>query len=154
MDTLGRHDEKGNVNGDNPSDSSIDMLVVLCQITIKVPLSKLLRILEHWDKAIAWLGITNVKVSQECNENHVPKEVKKEKVKEHENEVVVSQIPQMFLDNSVNECLGNVKPFFLSILVNDTTLKNFLIDSGASSTVMPFEIMKVLGLKVDTTQGR
>ena len=60
----------------------------------------------------------------------------------------------MFLDNSVNECLGNVEPFFLSILVNGKTLKNYMIDSSASSTVMPFEIMKELGLKVDTTQGR
>lgn len=29
-----------------------------------------------------------------------------------------------------------------------------MIDSGAYSNVMPFEIMKELGLKVDTTQGR
>ena len=50
--------------------------------------------------------------------------------------------------------MGNVEPFFLSILVNGKTLKNCMIDSGASSTVMPFEIMKKLGLKVDTTQGR
>ena len=66
----------------------------------------------------------------------------------------MSQIPQIFLDNSINQCLGNVEPFFLSILVNGKTLKNCMIDSGASSTIMPFEIMKELGLKVDTTQGR
>ena len=29
-----------------------------------------------------------------------------------------------------------------------------MIDSGASNIVMPFEIMKGLGFKVDTTQGR
>ena len=82
------------------------------------------------------------------------KGVKSGKVKEKETKIVVSQIPQMFLDNSVNECMGNVEPFFLSILVNGKTLKNCMIDSGASSTVMPFEIMRKLGLKVDTTQGR
>ena len=59
----------------------------------------------------------------------------------------------MFLGSSVNECLGNVEPFFLSILVNGKTLKNFMIDSSASNTIMAFEIMKGLGLKVDTTQG-
>lgn len=128
------------------------MLVVLSQITVKVPLSKLLRIPKNQNKAIAWLGNTDVKVSQDCNENHSPKESSKEKVKENEAKVVVSQIPQMFLDNFVNQCLENIEPFFLSILVNDKTLKNCMIDSGASDTVKPFEIMKELGLKVDTTQ--
>ena len=54
----------------------------------------------------------------------------------------------------MNQCLGSVEPFFLSILVNGKTLKNCMIDFGASNIVMPFEIMKKLGLKVDTTQGR
>ena len=66
----------------------------------------------------------------------------------------MSQIPQMFLDSSINEFLGSVEVFFLSILLNGKTLKNCMIDSGASNTIMPFEIMKELGLKVDTTQGR
>ena len=38
--------------------------------------------------------------------------------------------------------------------MNGKTLKNCMIDSSASSIVMPFEIMKELGPKVDTTQGR
>ena len=50
--------------------------------------------------------------------------------------------------------MENVEPFFLSIIVNGKTLKNCTIDSSASSIVMPFKIMKELGLKVDTTQGR
>ena len=54
----------------------------------------------------------------------------------------------------MNKCLGSVETFFLSILVNGKTLKNYMIDSGASNIVMPYEIMKGLGLKVDTTQGR
>ena len=60
----------------------------------------------------------------------------------------------MFLDSSVNEFLGSVELFFLCIIVNGKTLKNCMIDSSASNTVMTFEIMKELGLKVDTTQGR
>ena len=39
-----------------PPDSSIDMFVVLSQVTIKVPLSKLMRIPKHRDKAIDWVG--------------------------------------------------------------------------------------------------
>ena len=64
---------------------------------------------------------------------------------------VVSQISQMFLDNSMNQCLGRVGLFFLSIIVNRKSLKNCMIDFGASNTVMPFEIMKGLQLRVDTT---
>ena len=78
------------------------MTTVLSQITVKVPLSELLRIPEHRNKALAWLGGTDIKVRHECNENHNPKERSKEKVKEKEAKVVVSQIPQMFLDNSMN----------------------------------------------------
>ena len=78
---------------DGPSDSSIDMTTVLSQITIKVPLSKLLRILEHLNKAIAWLGDIDTKIRHDCNENHNPKERNKEKVKDRETEVFVSQIP-------------------------------------------------------------
>lgn len=120
---LDKQDEKRNVTNDDPLGSSIDMLAILSHITVKVPLSELLRILEHQNKAIAWLRNTDIRVSQDCNENHSPKESTKEEVKENEAEGVVSQIPQIFLDNSVNQCLGNVEPFFLSILVNGKTLK-------------------------------
>ena len=81
------------------------------------------------------------------NETHIPKEDKKE----IETKVVVSQIPPMYLDNSVNQCLGSVEPFLLSIFINGKTLKNCIIDSWASNTTISFEIMKGLGLKVDIT---
>ena len=67
---------------------------------------------------------------------------------------MISQIPPMFLDSFVNQCLESVEPFFLSILVNGKTSKNCMIDFWASSTVVPFEIMKGLGLKFNTTQRR
>lgn len=44
------------MSSDVPTGSTIDMMSVLSQITIKVPLSRLLRILEHKNKAIAWVG--------------------------------------------------------------------------------------------------
>ena len=46
LNILDKQDEKRNVTNDNTFDSSIDMLVVLSQITVKVPLSDLLRTLE------------------------------------------------------------------------------------------------------------
>ena len=63
LNTLGKHDENGNMNRGNLSNSSIDMFVVLSQINIKVPLSELLRIPEHQDKAISWLESTDLKVN-------------------------------------------------------------------------------------------
>lgn len=56
----------------------------------------------------------------------------------------------MYLDDLVNQCLGSVDPFFLSIVVNGKTLKNYMIDSRASNIVIPIEVMKQLGMKVDT----
>ena len=44
---------------DVPTMSQIDILSVLSHITVKVPLLELLRILEHRDKAIAWIGGVN-----------------------------------------------------------------------------------------------
>ena len=78
---------------DVPSDSSIDMFYVLSQITIKIPLFELLRILEHRDKAIAWVGGVDEKVKHDYNENHIPKDSGQEKMKDKEPEVVMSQIP-------------------------------------------------------------
>ena len=39
------------------------------------------------------LGDTNIKVRYDCNGNHNPKESNKEKMKDKEAKVVVSQIP-------------------------------------------------------------
>ena len=76
-----------------PSKSSIDMLSILSQVTIKVPFSELLRISEHRDKAIAWVGGVDKKMKNDCNENHTPKDNSQEKMKDGELEVLVSQIP-------------------------------------------------------------
>ena len=67
---------------DVPSDPSIDMLSVLSQITVKVPLSKLLRIPKHRDKAIAWVGGVDEKMKHDCNKNHIPRDSGQEKMKD------------------------------------------------------------------------
>ena len=54
-------------------DSSIDMLTMLSQVIVKVPLSKLLRIPEHRDKAIAWVGGMDKEARNDNNERHTPK---------------------------------------------------------------------------------
>ena len=67
-----------------PSNSSIDMLFVLSQLIVKVPLSELLRIPEHRKKAIAWVGGVDEKVKYDCNESHTPREGSEERMKEKE----------------------------------------------------------------------
>ena len=59
VNILDKYHEKRNMIIDNPLDYSIDMLTILSQIIVKVPLSELLRIPKHQNKAIAWLGNTN-----------------------------------------------------------------------------------------------
>lgn len=66
----------------------------------------------------------------------------------------MSQIPQMYLDNSSVAYIENIDPFFLSLIINGKILKNCMIDLGASNIFMPFRIMEALGLKVDTKNGR
>ena len=121
-----------------PSASPIDMLAVLSHIIVKVPLSKLLIKPEHRDKAIAWVGGVDEKASHDHNLSQNPKE----EDGKMETDGVVSQIPPMFLDVSVNQCPRSVEPFFLSIIVNGKNLKNCKIDFGASNIVMPYEVMK------------
>ena len=44
----------------------------------------------------------------------------------------------------------DIDPFMLSLIVSGKTLKNCMIDSRASNTVMPFKVMEALSLEVDT----
>ena len=67
-------------------------------------------------------------------------------------EMLTSEIPQIFLNASSSPNV--VDPFFLSLIINNKMLKNCMIDSGASNTVMPVEIMKAMGLHVDTPHNR
>ena len=135
---------------ENPCIPLVDKVSMLPQIIVKVSLLDLLRIPEHKDKALTWVGSVRENVDLNCNSNESSKE-KKEPI---EMEGVVSQIPLMYLNDSVNWCLQNADPFLLSIIINGKTLKHYMIDSSASNTIMPFEVMEKLGLKVDTTQGR
>ena len=102
-----KHKEVKGMSIDNPTISPIDMLLVLSQIVVKVPLLELLRIPKHKSKAIAWAKGVDDNISHDCNSNQICDGHEKELG----NEVVVSQNPPMYLDDSVNQCLGSVKRF-------------------------------------------
>ncbi len=74
---------------------TIDMISMLSQITIKVPLSKLFIIEEHKSKALSWLGgIGN-------NNNNIEQNATQQTPLVIEDSGIMSQIPQMFLDDSL-----------------------------------------------------
>ena len=60
----------------------------------------------------------------------------------------------MYLDSAVTPYTEDIDPFFLSLVVNGKVLKNCMIDSSASNTMIPFKNMEALGLKLDTKQWR
>lgn len=47
----------------------------------------------------------------------------------------------------------NIKPFFVSLAINDLVLHNCMIDTGSSANVMPLSVMKQLGLKISRPYG-
>ena len=59
----------------------------------------------------------------------------------------------MLLDDTLVPYIEDIDPFFISLIIKGKTLKNCMIDLGASNTIMPFKIMEALGLKVDTKKG-
>lgn len=126
----------------------IDMISMLSQITIKVPLSKFFRIEEHKRKVLSWLGGIG------DNSNVVKQDVIQQTPLIMEDSGIVSQIPQIFLGDSLVSHIEDIDPLFLSLIINQKTLKNCMIDSGVSNTIMPFKVMEALALKVDTKQGR
>lgn len=123
-------------------------------MTIKVTLLEMMRIEDHRLRALDWEnGVSSIEVQEMSrSDKHV---ASLEDTLDNKNEEIVSKIPQIFLDtNVVNIASGIVDPFFLSLMINGKILKNCMIDYGASNTVMLVEIMKSLGLKVDTPHGR
>ena len=70
-----------------------------------------------------------------------------------EYEGVISQIPPMCLDSTMTSYVEDIDPYFLSLVVNGKTLKNCMIDSRVSNTVMHYKIMESLGWKQIQNRG-
>lgn len=112
-----------------------------------------MRIEEHKEKALSWVnGVNDIDIQN----SDKPERVNiSDDASTNQSGEIISEIPQIYLDtNMVHTIPGTIDPFFLTLIVNGKHLKNYMIDSGASNTVMPVEIMKSLGLKVDTPNGR
>jgi hypothetical protein len=59
--------------------------------------------------------------------------------------------PTIVLGQMIEDRDESCPPFYISLNFHDTTLHNFLLDSGASHNLMPKEVMDELGLEVTKT---
>lgn len=134
----------------DPKYIPVDMSKLLSQITVKVPLLEMMRIEEQKEKALGWVnGVTPTNTQSVSKADKLISFVNDSN--ENQCGEIISKIPQIYLDtNVVTTMSGIVDPFLLSLVINGKHLKNYMIDSRASNIVMPTEVMKSLGLKVDT----
>ena len=128
------------------------MFTMLSQMIVKTALSEMFRIKEHKNTALEWINGVR-KITHIGLRNGVEDKVKNTP-KPKECEGIISQIPPKYLDNTMTSFVRDIDPFLLSLIVNGKNMKNCMIDSGASNTVMPMKIMEYLGLKVHNKQGR
>ena len=97
------------------------------------------KIEEHNNRALA--SIKGVGQKSEVRRNKLIDERVNTTVNPKEYEGTISQILPMYLDSKIASYVENIDPFFLSVVVNRKTLKNYMIDSGASNIVMRFKSM-------------
>ena len=140
--------ENKGINLDLQLSAPVDMFTMLSQMTVKVPLSEIFRIQEHKSKALEW--INGVGQYTNATSKRIAKEKVKPIPKPKEPKGIISQIPPRYLDNAMTLVVEDIDPFLLSLVVNGKTLKNCMIDSRASNTIMPFKVMESIGLKADT----
>ena len=93
---------------------------------VKVPLSEMFRIQEHKIKALEW--INGVGSCTNTMSRRIVDEKAKPIPKTKEPEGIISQIPPRYLDNAMTLVVEDIDPFMLSLLLNDKTLKNCMID--------------------------
>lgn len=48
----------------------------------------------------------------------------------------------------VEELDPSITPFYVTLVIHDLLLHNYMLDSGASHNLMPLSVMKQLGLKI------
>ena len=89
---------------------------MLWQITVKLPLFELFRIDEHKSKALSWLG----GIGNNGNMNEPSAILQTSVVVEYSG--IISQIPQMVLDDSSVAYIEDIDPFFISLIIKGKTL--------------------------------
>ena len=122
-------------NGKKISDCHSFMSHALSQLKIAVPLMDMMKFSNYRNETVKILS--NV---QDINN--------KDDVKNNE------ETPIVYLGTTLNKRSNQVDPFYLTLLINNKLIKNCMIDSGAAVNIMSADVMKEIGLKVDTPFGK
>jgi len=64
------------------------------------------------------------------------------------------EIPEVYLGMTMTKCPSQVEPFYVSLVINGKVIRNCMLDSGASTNIMPLAIMQQAGLKIDKACGK
>lgn len=109
---------------------------------VTVPLVELLKIKEHKEAAFALFA--------NISDNDAPLLIG---TKGDEKDLE-QQIPEIYVGTTITQEPSQVDPFYVTLLVNNRLIKNCMIYSKAAANVMPYGVMKELGLSVSTLYGK
>lgn len=134
--------EKVKVNTKKFNNSAFDMAQALTQKKVTILLIEMLKIKEHKDAALSlFSSISDSDSLLPTGLDTVGKDQE-------------FQTPEVYVRTTITQEPSQVDPFYVTLLVNNQLIKNCMIDSGAAANVMPYGVMKELGLSVTTVYGK
>ncbi|HEX4852156.1 MAG TPA: reverse transcriptase-like protein, partial [Puia sp.] len=121
-----------------------DIAQILTQVKVSVPLMELMKVEEIKNRTISLIS-------------GVPFRVKQNDQTQGEKQVMCNEedeTPEVYLGMTMTKCPSQVEPFYVSLVINGKIIRNCMLDSGASTNVMPLAIMQQAGLKIDKACGK
>lgn len=134
--------EKDKANTESIVSSTFDMTKSLTQMKVTVPLVELLKIGEHREAAFYLFS------SISHNNSSLPAGTKKDKEDQEQ------QILENYVGTTITQEPSQVDPFYVTMLINNRLIKNCMIDFGVAANVIPYGVIKELGLLVSTLYGK
>ena len=108
------------------------MSSALSQTKIPIPFLEIVNIIEYGKEVLDLLSKEN-----------------KEDNSQKDNDALV-----IYLGTNINENSPHVDTFYLTILINNKLLRSYMVTHRATVNCMHVDVMKVLGLNVDTPYGK
>jgi len=121
-----------------------DITQVLSQVKVSVPLMELMKVEEIKNRIVSL--ISGVLCQAKQNDET---QGKRHAICNEEDEV-----PEVYLGVTMTKCPSQVEPFYVSLVINGKVIRNCMLDSRASTNIMPLAIMQQAGLKIDKACGK
>jgi len=121
-----------------------DITQVLSQVKVFVPLMELMKLEEIKNRIVSLIS----RVPCQAKQNDEA-QGKKHAICNEEDEA-----PEVYLGVTMTKCPSQVEPFYVSLVINGKVIRNCMLDSGASTNIMPLAIMQQAGLKIDKACGK